>query len=41
LFSKVAKASRFSGGVQSRTVPETTVSSKMIIGLRGILTIEL
>ncbi|KJC56413.1 hypothetical protein UP10_34660 [Bradyrhizobium sp. LTSPM299] len=28
-------------GVGSRTVPETTVSSKMIIDLRGIITIEL
>jgi hypothetical protein len=31
----------FRHGVGSRTVPETTVSSKMIIGLRGILTVEL
>jgi hypothetical protein len=31
----------FRRGVRSRTVPETTVSSKMIIGLRGMITIEL
>jgi hypothetical protein len=31
----------FRSGVRSRTVPETTVSSKMIIGLRGIITVEL
>src|ERR1700722_4120426 len=31
----------FRRGVRSRIVPETTVSSKMIIGLRGLITIEL
>jgi hypothetical protein len=31
----------FRSGVRSRTVPETTVSSKMIIGLRGMITVEL
>jgi len=31
----------FRNGIRNRTVPETTVSSKMIIGLCGIITIEL
>jgi hypothetical protein len=31
----------FRHGVGSRTVPETTVSSKMIVGPLGIFTVEL
>jgi hypothetical protein len=31
----------FRNGIRSRTVPAITVSLKMIIGLRGIITVEL
>jgi len=31
----------FRNGIRSRTVPATTVSSKMIVGLRGIIMVEL
>jgi hypothetical protein len=41
VFREGKSAVLFRNGIRSRTVPAITVSLKMIIGLRGIITVEL